>query len=73
MVIMCQKIWDTHGFFNISVSVVIANSTKPILESIAGFTFTSELVQVRNSNYVPIVMEVYGTSTLQAQVSLPGG
>ena len=69
MAVVCQKAWSL-GFFNISVSLAILNSTKSVLESIAGFTITSDLIQARNSNFVPLVVERYGYVNLQTQVKL---
>ena len=69
MVMMCQKLWDTSGeFFKINISFSIINATESILKSISAFTVSSDLVQVRNSNFVPLLIEAYDTLTLQAKV-----
>eukprot|EP00731_Ephydatia_muelleri_P008866 Em0004g1204a len=73
MVMVCQKVWDASGeYFNITISISIANATSSIFESISGFTVSSELVQVRSSDFVPVLMEAYDTLTLQAKPSLDG-
>ena len=73
MVMVCQKVWDASGeYFNITISLSIANATSSIFESISGFTVSSELVQVRSSDFVPVLMEAYDTLTLQAKVSQLG-